>query len=119
MEWPNIGFWHVGRSRWDYKRKEEPVRILTGKRDHEVFFDDKLPIAWKAAATEFLIKALKEQGIEDIIGDRKLEEDVKYECDQCDKIKTTKISLYLHKQSKHERGYIWMWIQSNMQEWYY
>ena len=47
---------------------------------------------------------LKEQGIEDIIGDRKLEEDGKYECDQCDNNYTTKSSLYLHKQSKHERG---------------
>ena len=45
---------------------------------------------------------LKEQGIEDIISDRKLEEDGKYECDQCDNNYTTKSSLYLHKQSKHE-----------------
>ena len=45
---------------------------------------------------------LKEQGIEDIIGDRKLEEDGKYECDQCYNNYTTKSSLYLYKQSKHE-----------------
>ena len=45
---------------------------------------------------------LKEQVIEDIIGDRMLEEDVKYECDQYD----NKSSLYIHKQSKHERGQI-------------
>ena len=49
---------------------------------------------------------LKEQVIEDIIGDRKLEEDGKYECDQCDNNYTTKSSLYIHKQSKHERGQI-------------
>ena len=36
---------------------------------------------------------LKEQGIEDIIGDRKLEEYGKYECDQFDKNYTTKSSL--------------------------
>ena len=45
---------------------------------------------------------LKEQGIKDIIGDRKLEEDGKYECDQCYNNYTTKSSLYLYKQSKHE-----------------
>ena len=43
---------------------------------------------------------LKEQDTEDIIGDRKLEEDGKYECDQYD----NKSSIYIHKQSKHERG---------------
>ena len=36
---------------------------------------------------------LKEQGIEDIIGDWKLEEYDKYECDQFDKNYTTKSSL--------------------------
>ena len=41
---------------------------------------------------------LKEQVIEDIIGDRKREEDGKYECDQCDNNYTTKSSLYCHKQ---------------------
>ena len=45
---------------------------------------------------------LKEQGIEDIIVDRKLEEDDKYECDQCYNNYTTKSSLYLYNQSNHE-----------------
>ena len=36
---------------------------------------------------------LKEQGIEYIISDRKLEEDGKYECDQCDNNYTTKSSI--------------------------
>ena len=36
---------------------------------------------------------LMEQGIEDIIGDRRLEEYGKYECDQFDKNYTTKSSL--------------------------
>ena len=114
--------------------------------NHEVFFNDKFPIAKKAAATEFLIKAhrqeeldiflatgkelvvnglLKEQGIEDIIepntfnteqqdteqglyrpiesGDRKHEEDGKYECDQCYNNYISKSSPYLHKQRKNER----------------
>ena len=98
--------------------EEEDAKKVT---NHEVFFDDKFPILRRAAATEFLIKALnlwgvtrgkdlmvnvllKEQVIEDIIGDRKLEKDGKYECDQCDNNYTTKSSLYIHKQSKHERS---------------
>ena len=36
---------------------------------------------------------LKKQGIKDIIGDRKLEEYGKYECDQFDKNYTSKSSL--------------------------
>ena len=73
---------------------------------------------------------VKEQGIEDIIepstfnngqqdteqglkqtnpiqddsqsGDRKHQEDGKYECDQCYNNYATKSSLYIYKQSKHE-----------------
>ena len=59
---------------------------------------------------------LKEQGIKDIIGDRKLEEDGKHECDQCqrkhervryeyDKCEykaTCKSDITKHKQAKHE-----------------
>ena len=35
-----IGFWHIGGSSWDSKRKEEPVRILIGKRDQPGFQQD-------------------------------------------------------------------------------
>ena len=40
IERPLIGFWHIGGSSWDSKRKEEPVRILTGKRDQPGFQQD-------------------------------------------------------------------------------
>ena len=70
MEWPIIGFRHVGGSSWDSKKKEEPVSIEGSNKmeeeedankatNHEVFFNDKFPIARRAAATEFLIKAHK------------------------------------------------------------
>ena len=40
LDWPIIGFWHVGGSSWDSTRKEEPVRILSGQRDKPGFQQD-------------------------------------------------------------------------------